>query len=82
MTAREPVDTRSLDDVAEITAVDFLKIDIQGGELAVLRAGRDKLRRAVAVQTEVGFHRSTVSSPPSPRSIWNCATRASSRTGS
>ena len=57
VTAREPVDTRRLDDVAEITAVDFLKIDIQGGELAVLRAGRDKLRRAVAVQTEVGFHR-------------------------
>lgn len=57
VTGHEPVDTCRLDDIDEIAAVDFLKIDIQGGELAVLRAGRGKLRRAVAVQTEVGFHR-------------------------
>ncbi|WP_420121715.1 FkbM family methyltransferase [Nakamurella sp.] len=54
---RQPVDTHRLDDIAEIDSVDYLKIDIQGGELAVLRAGRESLRRAVAVQTEVGFHR-------------------------
>ena len=57
VTGRHQVETRKLDDISEIEAVDFLKIDIQGGELAVLRAGRDKLARAVAVQTEVGFHR-------------------------
>ena len=57
VTGTDRVETRKLDDIAEIDAVDFLKIDIQGGELDVLRAGRGKLARAVAVQTEVGFHR-------------------------
>lgn len=54
---RQPIDTRRLDDIAEIDRIDLLKIDIQGGELAVLRAGRTALAGAVAVQTEVGFHR-------------------------
>jgi len=57
VTGRHPVDTRRLDDIEEIGAIDLLKIDIQGGELSVLRAGRGKLREALAVQTEVGFHR-------------------------
>ena len=57
VTGRHPVDTKRLDDIEEIGAVDLLKIDIQGGELSVLRAGREKLGKAVAVQTEVGFHR-------------------------
>ena len=57
VTGHVQVDTRRLDDIAEIVGIDLLKIDIQGGELAVLKAGREKLSRAVAVQTEVGFHR-------------------------
>lgn len=57
VTGQERVDTRRLDDIEEITDLDLLKIDIQGGELSVLSAGRAKLSRAVAVQTEVGFHR-------------------------
>ena len=57
VTGREPVQTSRLDDIAEIEAIDFLKIDIQGGELAVFQAGRRSLARAVAIQTEVGFHR-------------------------
>lgn len=52
---RLPLQTRRLDDVAEITAIDLLKIDIQGGELSVFQNGRSKLSRAVAVQTEVSF---------------------------
>lgn len=52
---RIPQQTRRLDDIAEITAIDLLKIDIQGGELSVFRHGRDKLAKAVAVQTEVSF---------------------------
>jgi FkbM family methyltransferase len=54
---RITVDTRRLDSIEEIDRIDLLKIDIQGGELAVLREGRRKLSRALAVQTEVGFHR-------------------------
>ena len=53
----EQVATRRLDDIEEIQQIDLLKIDIQGGELAVLQAGRRALSEVVAVQTEVGFHR-------------------------
>jgi FkbM family methyltransferase len=51
----ETMTTRRLDDIAEIAGLDFLKIDIQGGELEVFRHGREKLARAVAIQTEVSF---------------------------
>jgi FkbM family methyltransferase len=51
----ERVATRRLDDIAEIEALDFLKIDVQGSELAVFRGGRERLSRAVAIQTEVSF---------------------------
>lgn len=57
VTGREPVQTHRLDAIAEIAEIDYLKIDIQGGELPVLAAGRGRLGGAVAVQTEVGFHR-------------------------
>lgn len=49
------VKTRRLDDVAELPTVDFLKMDIQGGELMALRGGRAKLEKCVAVQVEVSF---------------------------
>lgn len=52
---RVPLATRKLDDVAEIEQLDFLKIDIQGGELSVFQGGRAKLAHAVAIQTEVSF---------------------------
>lgn len=52
---RARVSTRRLDDIGEIPALDFLKIDIQGGELAVFQGGRGKLAGAVAVQAEVSF---------------------------
>lgn len=57
VTGTEPIDTRRLDDLIEIDRIDLLKIDIQGGETDVLKNGRSALGRAVAVQTEVGFHR-------------------------
>jgi FkbM family methyltransferase len=49
------IGTRRLDDIHEIDCMDFLKIDIQGGELDVFASGRRKLAGAVAVQTEVSF---------------------------
>lgn len=48
-------DTRRLDDILEIEHLDFLKIDIQGGELDVFQNGRTKLAECVAVQVEVAF---------------------------
>ncbi len=47
--------TQRLNDVAEIEHLDFLKIDIQGGELAVFISGKEKLTEAVVIQTEVSF---------------------------
>jgi FkbM family methyltransferase len=49
------IQTHRLDDLAEVNNVDFLKIDIQGGELAVLVHGREKLKNAVVIQTELQF---------------------------
>src|ERR1700730_16790667 len=50
-----PVETCTLDSIAEIEALDFLKIDVQGSELAVFRNGRVRLAKAVVIQTEVSF---------------------------
>lgn len=50
-----PVETRRLDDMAEIEQLDFLKIDIQGGELSVFQSGRQKLAETMVIQTEVSF---------------------------
>ncbi|GAA4540474.1 FkbM family methyltransferase [Mycobacterium paraffinicum] len=52
---RVPIQTCRLDDVLEIQHLDFLKIDIQGGELAAFRGGRAKLAEAVVIQTEISF---------------------------
>ena len=48
------VQTHRLDDL-DIDDFDLLKIDIQGAELMVFQHGRERLRNAVAVQTEVSF---------------------------
>jgi FkbM family methyltransferase len=50
-----PVQTTRLDDVAELPAIDFLKLDIQGAELTVLENGLRKLARCVAIQLEVSY---------------------------
>jgi len=51
----EPVTTKRLDDIAEITEMDLLKIDAQGAEMSVFRNGRARLSKAIAVHTEVSF---------------------------
>lgn len=55
ITERVPLVTRKLDDISEIEHLDFLKIDIQGGELAVFRNGQATLAHTVAIQTEISF---------------------------
>lgn len=50
-----PLQTHRLDDIDEIRYLDFLKMDVQGSELAVLQGGRGKLAECVAIQTEVSF---------------------------
>jgi FkbM family methyltransferase len=52
---RVAVQAHRLDDISEIEHLDFLKIDVQGGELAVFQSGKAKLAEAVAIQTEISF---------------------------
>jgi FkbM family methyltransferase len=49
------VNTARLDDALPGEDTDFLKIDVQGGELAVLQGAATLLQSAVMVQTEVEF---------------------------
>jgi FkbM family methyltransferase len=51
----EQIQTTRLDDIADVPAIDFLKMDIQGSELAVLMHGQKKLAKCVAIQLEVSF---------------------------
>lgn len=51
----ETVRTRRLDDVAELPAIDFIKMDIQGSELGVLQNGPRALQSCLALQLEVSF---------------------------
>ena len=53
----ERVDTKRLDDLEEIGDVDWLKIDIQGGELTVFKNAKNKLSNTLVIQTEVNFIR-------------------------
>jgi hypothetical protein len=50
-----PIETRTLDSISEITHLDFLKIDVQGGELSVFRNGSARLSNAIAIQSEISF---------------------------
>ena len=51
----ERVQTTRLDDVSEIDDCDFLKIDVQGGELDVLTGAPNTLKRTLFVHCEVEF---------------------------
>lgn len=50
------MDTVRIDDIEEIDAFELLKIDIQGGEVAVFEGAARKLQGAVAVIPEVRFY--------------------------
>jgi FkbM family methyltransferase len=53
--ASHPVTTTRLDDIAEISDIDFIKIDVQGSELVVFENASRVLSSAVLIQTEVEF---------------------------
>jgi FkbM family methyltransferase len=55
VTREEIINTIRLDDVTEIRRMDYLKIDIQGGELMVFRNATKRLADCVVIQTEVEF---------------------------
>ena len=49
------IETARLDDLSAVAAIDYLKIDVQGSELAIISNGKAKLANAVLIQTEVRF---------------------------
>jgi FkbM family methyltransferase len=51
----QDVQTTRLDDVAGLPDLDYLKMDIQGGELTALQHGKARLAQCAAVQLEVSF---------------------------
>ncbi len=53
--AQHPVQTTRLDDLAEIDDIDYIKIDVQGSELAVFQNASRALSGALLIQTEVEF---------------------------
>ncbi|MDQ2082188.1 FkbM family methyltransferase [Xanthobacteraceae bacterium Astr-EGSB] len=53
--ATSKVTTTRLDDVPEVKQCDFLKIDVQGGELGVLRGAERLLESVAVVHCEVEF---------------------------
>ena len=73
------VATHRLDDL-DIDEFDLLKIDVQGAELMVFQHGRERLRNAVAVQTETSFVRFTRISRRSVMWIASYGRKASCRT--
>ncbi|NJL75555.1 MAG: FkbM family methyltransferase [Saprospiraceae bacterium] len=50
-----PIETYRLDDLEAVKSIDYLKIDIQGGELMVFQNGQQKLRDTLVIHTEVEF---------------------------
>ena len=49
------VQTTRLDDIPDIGTCDYLKIDVQGGELDVLKGAQRVLKDVIAVHCEVEF---------------------------
>ncbi len=52
---RKVLETHRLDDVEQARGSDYLKIDVQGGELAIFEAGKQVLQGLSVVHTEVQF---------------------------
>lgn len=53
--SEEKLTTHSLDEMSELQSIDFIKIDIQGGELTAFQNATEKLTSVLAIQTEVAF---------------------------
>lgn len=50
----EPIQTTRMDDIEDLD-VDFIKLDVQGSELEVLKHGTSKLAETVVIESEVEF---------------------------
>jgi FkbM family methyltransferase len=60
----EDVETTRMDDIYNLNSPDFLKMDIQGAELEVLKNGTNKLNNCLAIQLEVSYFNLYEDQPP------------------
>lgn len=51
----QELQTHRLDDIQEISQVDYVKLDVQGGELDIILNGKNILSNSLVIQTEVNF---------------------------
>lgn len=51
----EEIQTMRLDDVDNLEAPDFLKMDVQGAELGIIKNGAEVLKHCLAMQLEVSY---------------------------
>ena len=51
----EKIKTKRLDDVPKLRDFDFLKMDVQGAELSILKNGENRLKNCLGVQLEVSY---------------------------
>ena len=49
----ETIQTKTLDSIDQIPNIDFIKMDIQGAELTVLKNGLEKIKYCIGIQLEV-----------------------------
>jgi FkbM family methyltransferase len=49
------VQTHQLNDVSQCPLPDYVKLDVQGGELDILKHGMEKLKNTLVIETEVEF---------------------------
>lgn len=60
----ESIQTTRLDDLESVKSPDFLKMDVQGAELEIIKGGCDKLAKCLAIQLEVSFFNLYEDQPP------------------
>lgn len=51
----EKIKTFRLDDITKLNKIDFMKMDVQGAELEIIKNGKNKLNECLAIQLEMSF---------------------------
>lgn len=53
--AEHQVQTKAIDDISGLSDIDYIKIDVQGGELSAFKGGQSSLDKVLVIHTEVEF---------------------------